>query len=267
MGWLTFGLLWRMSFCTSPVQLRTSYFRLRLHVCEIELSRYAATETHCLNMLHAKYDMRNQLSMYRSTGLLRRARNSPRRIRQVQHRIFSKILSEFNLTSHTHTHILSRDYGSVTNNNGFWIGWLDLLTPSFTITLNHNPFTTHNTSSAQFWSVLFRPEPRLTWTTTVFSSSLPSTVVSWLLSSTVTHLVQSSFTNYLVLGPPFYREWLPSNLNGRLYTLAIHGSVCWMFVYAGTFVVPNSSLRTHLNGNVLCTELTAHMSLYTYIGM
>jgi hypothetical protein len=26
----------------------------------------------------------------------------------------------------------------VTNNNGYWIGWLDLLTPSFTIALNHN---------------------------------------------------------------------------------------------------------------------------------
>jgi hypothetical protein len=29
-------------------------------------------------------------------------------------------------------------YGSVTNNNGFWIGWLDLLTSSCTIVLNHN---------------------------------------------------------------------------------------------------------------------------------
>jgi hypothetical protein len=33
--------------------------------------------------------------------------------------------------------ILSRVYGSVTNNNGFWIEWLDLLTPSYTISLNH----------------------------------------------------------------------------------------------------------------------------------
>jgi hypothetical protein len=36
------------------------------------------------------------------------------------------------------TSILSRVYGSVTNNNGLWIGWLDLLTASFTITRNHN---------------------------------------------------------------------------------------------------------------------------------
>jgi hypothetical protein len=38
--------------------------------------------------------------------------------------------------------IFSRVYGCVTKNNGFWIGCLDLLTPSFTIPLNHNQFTT-----------------------------------------------------------------------------------------------------------------------------
>jgi hypothetical protein len=36
-------------------------------------------------------------------------------------------------------------YGSVTNNNGFWIGWLDLLTRSCSTTRNHHQFTTaHN---------------------------------------------------------------------------------------------------------------------------
>jgi hypothetical protein len=34
--------------------------------------------------------------------------------------------------------ILSPVRGSMMNNNGFWIGWLDLLTPSCTITLNYN---------------------------------------------------------------------------------------------------------------------------------
>jgi hypothetical protein len=34
--------------------------------------------------------------------------------------------------------ILPPVYGSVTNNNGAWIAWLDLLTPSFTISFNHN---------------------------------------------------------------------------------------------------------------------------------
>jgi hypothetical protein len=36
--------------------------------------------------------------------------------------------------------MLSRVYGYVTNNNGFWIGWVVLLTASFTITSNHNHF-------------------------------------------------------------------------------------------------------------------------------
>jgi hypothetical protein len=34
--------------------------------------------------------------------------------------------------------ILSRIYSSVTKNNGSWTGWSDLLTPYFTISLNHN---------------------------------------------------------------------------------------------------------------------------------
>jgi hypothetical protein len=34
--------------------------------------------------------------------------------------------------------ILSRAWGSVTNNNGFWMGWLDLLIYFFTVTFNHN---------------------------------------------------------------------------------------------------------------------------------
>jgi hypothetical protein len=34
--------------------------------------------------------------------------------------------------------MLSRVRGSVTNNNGFWIGWLDLLTSSCTIYINYN---------------------------------------------------------------------------------------------------------------------------------
>jgi hypothetical protein len=74
----------------------------------------------------------------------------------------------------------------VTNNKGFWIGWLHLLAPSFTITLNHNQFQiTQNTSSAQFFSEL-----RLSWTTSVFSST-----VDLLLSSNATDWIRSYFTN------------------------------------------------------------------------
>jgi hypothetical protein len=43
------------------------------------------------------------------------------------------------------SYILYHVYGSMTNNNGFWIRWLDLLTPSCAICLNHNHITTaHN---------------------------------------------------------------------------------------------------------------------------
>lgn len=37
-----------------------------------------------------------------------------------------------------YAHLPSNVYGSVTNGNGFRIGLLDLLTPSFTINLNRN---------------------------------------------------------------------------------------------------------------------------------
>jgi hypothetical protein len=115
---------------------------------------------------------------------------------------FTKLHSLFYISSPTDLLLLSWVYGSVTNNNRFWIGWLDLLTPYFIITLNHNQFTvTHNTSSVQFWSDTFCSEPRLTWNTTVFSSGLSSAVVSWLLSSNVTDLVQSYFTNELPMSP------------------------------------------------------------------
>jgi hypothetical protein len=51
--------------------------------------------------------------------------------------------------------ILSRVYGSVTNNNGFWIGWLDLLTPSVTVPLNHNHQLPGHAKSSQSWLIVF----------------------------------------------------------------------------------------------------------------
>jgi hypothetical protein len=44
--------------------------------------------------------------------------------------------------------VLSRIYGSVTNNNGF--GWLTVSTP-FTISLNHNQLQQHNQSTAELF--------------------------------------------------------------------------------------------------------------------
>jgi hypothetical protein len=65
---------------------------------------------------------------------------------------------------------MSRVRGSVTNNNGFWIGRLDLLTPFITITLNYNQYC-------------LRLAPFLT---TVFSSSRPTATDLVLICESVT---------------------------------------------------------------------------------
>jgi hypothetical protein len=57
--------------------------------------------------------------------------------------------------------ILLRVRGSVTNNNRFWIGWLDLFTACFTITLNYNQL-----EQLTIDDCLTRPIPY--WTTSVF---------------------------------------------------------------------------------------------------
>jgi hypothetical protein len=71
---------------------------------------------------------------------------------------------------------LSRVRGSVTNNNGFWIGLLDLSTPTFTIalliTINYENSSQSMTASDSLHSGS---------TTTLFSSSLPSTVTDLVL--------------------------------------------------------------------------------------
>jgi hypothetical protein len=54
---------------------------------------------------------------------------------------------------------LSRVYGAVTNNNGFWIGRLDLLTPSFTVTLTQN----YNNSQSIISRKLLPWLPRTLW--------------------------------------------------------------------------------------------------------
>jgi hypothetical protein len=61
-------------------------------------------------------------------------------------------------------YVLSRVRGSMTNNNEFWIGWLDLLTHSFTITLNYDR-----------WLPKARSTP--SWTTSVFSSIVTDLVL------------------------------------------------------------------------------------------
>jgi hypothetical protein len=62
--------------------------------------------------------------------------------------------------------------GSVTEIIGSWIGWLDLLTPSFTISFNYNELyiTDHNR-----WLLKTRSIPY--WTTSAFSSTMTDLVL------------------------------------------------------------------------------------------
>jgi hypothetical protein len=71
----------------------------------------------------------------------------------------SGILSDYGVSRIRRQHfpfsstILSRVYGYVTNNNVVWIRWLDLLTPSFTISRNHNKWLPRTRSiKTPFWS-------------------------------------------------------------------------------------------------------------------
>jgi hypothetical protein len=101
-------------------------------------------------------------------------------------------------TSYIFHKILSRVYGSVTNNDAFWTGWLGLLTPSLqspVIAINYNN-SQYIFSSVLIWSLSF-----LVCITTYFSSSLSSTGF-W-------------------LGSSFCGDWLRSYLNSRLYSVSV----------------------------------------------
>jgi hypothetical protein len=51
-----------------------------------------------------------------------------------------KTLCQMHKLCNTESQKYCHVFRAVTSNNGFWIGWLNLLTPSFTITLNHQQF-------------------------------------------------------------------------------------------------------------------------------
>jgi hypothetical protein len=52
--------------------------------------------------------------------------------------LFSRKITVKNIRVNIQCCVLLLAYGCATNNNGFCIGWLDLLTPSFTLSLNYN---------------------------------------------------------------------------------------------------------------------------------
>jgi hypothetical protein len=120
---------------------------------------------------------------------------------------------------------LSHVYGSVTSNNGFWIGRLVLLTPSFIVLLNCNQLQQLTINDclrlSPFW---------LDYDCLLFYSD-------WLVSDLrITHFW---FMIDLVLGSPYYRDclelWLTyehlrTYLDGCLYSVAVSQEVfvaCW----------------------------------------
>jgi hypothetical protein len=99
--------------------------------------------------------------------------------------------------------ILLRVYGSVTNNNIICFGWLDLLTPSFTIFHNHNQFTITQNK----W---------LHWTRSVMTCSIVLLFnCAWLTSDLrLTHFWCT--TDSLLI-----YECLGSSSNGCLYSVSV----------------------------------------------
>jgi hypothetical protein len=117
-------------------------------------------------------------------------------------------------------YVLSRVRGSVTNNNGFWIGWLDLLTPFF---YNHynlkSIITTHNQ-----WLPKIRSIPY--WTTSVFFSIVTDLV---LIYESVTS--SASVVRWLTL-----HSWTlnPAQLlNFWILLLLNHSIMCLPFITPG----------------------------------
>jgi hypothetical protein len=81
--------------------------------------------------------------------------------------------------------ILSRVWGSVTNNNAFWIGWLDLLTSSLTITRNHTQLqeiTINNYIRLAPFSFILRLFSLLLWLTCFWFTSHSLLNYEWRLN-------------------------------------------------------------------------------------
>jgi hypothetical protein len=147
--------------------------------------------------------------------------------------------------------VLSRVWGSVTNNNGFWIGWLDLLTPSFSIT------TTHNWWLPKACSIPY-------WTTNVFLVIL----LLWLRSGLwighffsfhcpLVNTPQLNTEPNSTIGPPseFSSNWLATELTNyvsSLYNLGMN----WIEI-----TISNSSrycVLIYYCGNVSCDPLPSN---------
>jgi hypothetical protein len=85
--------------------------------------------------------------------------------------------------------ILSRVRGSVTNSNGFWIGWLDLLALPLQL---HSIKTFHNQ-----WQIKTRSIPY--WTTSTFSSTLTDLVLIYESVTSLASIVRWLTLNFWIL--------------------------------------------------------------------
>jgi hypothetical protein len=128
-------------------------------------------------------------------------------------------------------------WGSVTNNNSFWIGWLDLLARLLQL---QSSITAHNQ-----WLPKTRSIPY--WTTSFFSSVVTDlvliyesvtssastvrclTIHSWTLNHNCNLTYFSSTNNWWILAYEWIMTglWMPSHFSALLLLVCWHGNLCW----------------------------------------
>jgi hypothetical protein len=143
--------------------------------------------------------------------------------------------------------ILSRVHGSVTNNNGFWIGWLDLLTPSFQSLL---VTIIYNNSQAIFSRTLLPCLPR--------TRSILVLVYDWLLIYDWTTYVVKRRTHRKHIRCPAMDIWElhRKNIYSALNSNGSYAIVACVFFVAG-MCLPSRCPATGLH-------VTINWTLKTY---
>jgi hypothetical protein len=142
--------------------------------------------------------------------------------------------------------ISSRVYVSVTNNNGFWIGWLDLLTHYFTASFNYNQLQ-QLTINGCLWLASFLTGPR------VSSTVIDLVLIYVTLSSGLRMTIHWRMTSHLRLNAQ-WNEWISQELFRVTLRLAVYrllvrirGNICWIFVDTETRSVLSWSLWIHFH--------------------